>query len=274
VKLQPKQVEKPLLKLRKQLNKFPASPAPEDVHSLRTQTRRLEAIMTALGLNRDKTARRLLKLITPVRKAAGKVRDMDVLIGDTLTLSEDQRSQAVVLLVEHLAKMRVKNARKLHEEVSSRRQDLCTGLKYEAKQVRKRLNSSSPELDDEAAPHILITELSHWPDLNEDNLHLFRLRIKELRYMLQLGANADGRLVSELGEVKDTIGEWHDWVELLKIAGKALREEKDNKVLTKIAQIGKEKLAEALSIANRVRGRYFGVADGRKASRKILPLAS
>ena len=274
MKLQPEQVEKPLLKLRKQFKQFPASPAPEEVHSVRTNTRRVEATMTALGLNRDKKSRRLLKLITPVRKAAGKVRDMDVLIGDTLKLSADPGREAVIFLVEHLAKMRVQNARKLNDVVSRRRQDLRRCLKYEAKLMRKRLNGSSFDLDDETAPHILITELSHWPNLNEGNLHLFRIRIKELRYMLQLGPKTVGRLVDELGEVKDAVGEWHDWVELLKIAGKALTDEKDREVLTKIEQIGTEKLGQALTIANRVRGRYFGVPDGRKASRKILPMAS
>src|SRR5205085_7992845 len=124
------------------------------------------------------------------------------------------------------------------------------------------------------APRILITELSHWPDLNENNLHLFRIRIKELRYMLQLSQPADTRLVDALGEVKDTIGEWHDWVELLKIAGKVLDPRSDRDVLTDIERIGNEKLQVALAAATRVRERYFGVPDGRTASRKILQMAS
>ena len=274
VKLQPDEVEKPILKLRKQLNKFPRSPAPEDVHSLRTHTRRLEATMTALGLNREKESRRLLKLMTPVRKAAGKVRDMDVLIGDTLTLSEDHGSEAIVLLVEHLAKMRVRHAQKLYKVIRGRRGNIRSGLKCEGKLMRERLDDSSPELDDKTAPRIVITELSHWPDLDENNLHLFRIRIKELRYMLQLSATADERLVDALGEAKDSIGDWHDWVELRRIAGKTLDPHSDGEVLAKIERTGKEKLQAALAIANRVRGRYFALHGGRSASRKILQMAS
>jgi CHAD domain-containing protein len=274
MKLQPDQIEKPLVKLRKQLHKFPSSPAPEDVHSLRTQARRLEATMTALALHRDKSSRRLLKLITPVRKAAGKVRDMDVLIGDTLTLSDEQGGDAIVLLVEHLAKMRIRHAQKLHKVVKGRRNDIRKGLKDEIKVMRKKLKSAPPELDDKTAPRLLITELSHWPALDETNLHLFRIRIKELRYMLQLGETADEKFIQALGEVKDAIGEWHDWVELLKIAGKKLDPQAEHPVLPKIEEIGSQKLQTALTVANRMRARYFAVPDGRTASRRILSMAS
>jgi CHAD domain-containing protein len=274
VKLQNDAVAKPLQKLRKQLNKFPSSPPPEDVHSLRTHTRRLEATVAALALAREKEPRRLLKLITPVRKAAGKVRDMDVLIGDALTLSEVPGSEAVVRLVEHLADMRVKHARKLRKVIGGRRRDIRKHLKQSSKLMNKKLKDSSAELDGEAGPRILITELRHWPILHQDNLHLFRIRIKELRYMLQLSVQADARLVDSLGEVKDLIGEWHDWVELLKIAGKVLDEREDRDVLRDIERTGNEKLQVALSAANRVRQQFFGVPDGPQASSKILQMAS
>ena len=151
MKLQTDAVAKPLQNLRKQLNKFPSSPPPEDVHSLRTHTRRLEATVAALALHREKESRRLLKLITPVRKAAGKVRDMDVLIGDVLTLTEDQGSEAVVRLVEHLAKMRVRHARKLQDVISSRRQDIRKRLKQSSQLMRRKLKDSSAALDGETA---------------------------------------------------------------------------------------------------------------------------
>jgi CHAD domain-containing protein len=274
MKLQPGKVEKPLSRLRKQLKEFPANPGPEDVHSLRTRARRLEATMTALALHRDKSSRRLLKLITPVRKAAGKVRDMDVLIGDTLTLSEDRGSSAVVSLIEHLAKMRMRHERKLCHTVKNRSRDIRKGLKVEANRIRKKLKKASPDLDDTTGPRILITELSHWPALEENNLHLFRIRIKELRYILQLETVADGKLISTLGEAKDAIGAWHDWVELVKIAMKTLDRQAEGPLLAKMEQIRSQKLQVALAAANQLRTRYFAVPDGRKASRKILPMAS
>jgi len=274
VKLQPNQVEKPLRKLRKQLNGFPSNPPPKDVHSLRTQTRRLEATVAALVLDHRKNPRRLIKLITPIRKAAGKVRDMDVLIGHVLTLSEHQGSEAAVRLVEHLARMRVKAARKLRGVVSAQQRETRGRLKQCSKLIRKKLKDDAAAVNGDAAPQILITELRHWPDLNADNLHIFRIRIKELRYMLQLSPQADEKLLGALSEVKDSIGFWHDWVELLKIAQKVLDAREDREVLKNIETIGTEKLQRAMMMANQLRERYFSRPDARKSGKKVLQMAS
>jgi len=273
VKLQPDSIENPLQKMRKQLSNFPASPTPEEVHLLRTHTRRLEATVKVLGLESDQESRQLLKIITPVRKAAGKVRDMDVLIGHTTKISADGMSEAVVRLVEHLAKMRVKHARRLDKVLSERREEICEGLKRSARLMRKKLTDPCGMVDGQAAPQILIAELSHWPELDEGNLHLFRIRIKELRYMLQLG-KPSVRLLGALGEVKDTVGEWHDWTELRKIAADVLDPGTEGEVLASIAQIAEEKLGRSLAAASRMRARYLGVPDGRKASRRLLQMAS
>ena len=126
----------------------------------------------------------------------------------------------------------------------------------------------------DAAPQILITELSHWPDLHVDNLHIFRIRIKELRYMLQLSPQADGKLMVALGEVKDSIGDWHDWVELLKIAQKVLDPREDREVLKDIESIGTEKLQRAMTMANQLRERYFSRPELRKPNKRLLQMAS
>jgi hypothetical protein len=84
----------------------------------------------------------------------------------------------------------------------------------------------------------------------------------------------DTKLLDALGEVKDSVGEWHDWVELLKIAGKVLDPQSDREILNRIENTGHARLAAGLDAANKVRQRYFSISDGRKASRKILPIAS
>ena len=274
MKLQADFADKPVRKLRKQLKTFPSNPKPNAVHTLRTHTRRLEATVAALALERKRESRDLVRLIKPVRKAAGKVRDMDVLIGDVLTICGEPADQSAVRLVEHLAKMRVKNARKLRDIIRRQRRETLQSLKESSKIIRRTLQNGAAGVDTDAGPQILVTELSHWPKLEADNLHLFRIRIKELRYMLQLSDNVDERLVDALGEVKDTVGEWHDWVELLKIARKALDPQTDSGILKRIESTGQEKLLTGLAAANKVRARYFNVPDGRKVTRKVLPMAS
>jgi CHAD domain-containing protein len=137
VKLQPDQVEKAPRKLRKQLEELSSNPRPAEVHSLRTQTRRLEATLAAVAPGRNKASRRLLELITPVRKAAGKVRDMDVLIGDVLRLPDDLGKEGLVRLVEHLARKRVKYALKLHDVVEQQRPEARKQLEQASKMLKK-----------------------------------------------------------------------------------------------------------------------------------------
>jgi len=268
------QVARPFEKLRKQLSGFPANARPEEVHTLRTHTRRLEATVAALVLDREKKSRRLIKAITPVRKAAGKVRDMDVLIGDVLELSQPHGSEGLVRLVEHLAKMRVKSARKLRDVVQAQHREARKRLKQSARLIRKKLENDSEAMNGEAAPQILMTELRHWPELDAGNLHLFRIRIKELRYMLQLIPETDEKRVAALGDVKDAIGDWHDWVELLRIARKVLDPQSDGEALERIEATGREKLQWALTAANQLRERYFGEAHARKSARSVLQMVS
>jgi CHAD domain-containing protein len=271
VKVEPEHVEKPLRKLRKMLNEFPADPRPQEVHSLRTQTRRLEAIIDALILDRSKEPRRLLKAITPVRKAAGQVRDMDVLIGDALTLSKDHGEDALVRLVQHLSRLRLKRARKLVETIRRQRKNARRHLKRSTRLVGKRLNQDpSGAIGGAAAPQLLITELSHWPQLDGGNLHSFRIRVKELRYMLQLSNASDDRCLHQLEEVKDAIGDWHDWMELLEIAKNLLDSGPDGKLLSRIEVIAKKKFQRALAAANSTRRRYFNL-DGHDVTGHATP---
>ncbi len=230
--------------------------------------------MAAMVVDREKASRRLVKAIKPVRKAAGKVRDMDVLIGDAMTLPAQSGSEATVRLVQHLAKMRIKGARKLSGVVRAQEEDARRLLKQASTLIRKKLKDESAVVDGEAAPQILITELSHWPELDSGNLHLFRIRVKGLRYMLQLSPQADEKLVEALGEVKDSIGEWHDWIELLKIAQRVLDPRSDREVLKSIKGTGNQKFEHALATANRLRERYFPGAGPPKTGKRVLQMVS
>lgn len=82
------QVQKPVRKLRKIIKKAGKEPSSQEVHDLRTNSRRLEASLAALSLHSKGNGRRLLKDLSRVRKRAGKVRDMDVLTGYAATLRE------------------------------------------------------------------------------------------------------------------------------------------------------------------------------------------
>jgi CHAD domain-containing protein len=261
-------VQNPVRKLRKSLKTLPKDPPVEEVHHLRTRARRLEAIVAALMLGHKKMTRRLLKTIKPVRKAAGEVRDMDVLVENALALPSHHRrdsDDSVARLLEHLGSMRTECARGLLDTVAAQGKDARRALKRFSRQLEKRSNGKNPGAMIEVTrnwPHQdaalnLIAELNRWPGLNAENLHAFRLKVKELRYILQLDEHADPKFMNALGTVKDQIGDWHDWQQLAKIAQKVLDPQDDRAALKKIEAIGKKKFNQALASAHAMRTRYL-----------------
>jgi CHAD domain-containing protein len=277
-------VQKPLRKLRKSFKNLPKDPSADDVHKLRTQTRKMEAIVDALTPGKANTARRLLKAVTPVRKAAGEVRDMDVLVSNSLTLSNGREDDSVVRLVEHLGGMRMDSARKLMDTVAQQRKSARRTLKQYSKIVENRLrgkkrgsgpgrSTGRPPADAVAVALNLIAELNQWPKLSAQNIHPFRLKVKELRYILQLADHPDTQLVNALGEVKDQIGDWHDWQELCRIAKQVLNPNEDRALLKHLDEMEKKKLAQALAGANAMRTRYLArnVVTGRGKKPQIVP---
>ncbi|HVU47567.1 MAG TPA: CHAD domain-containing protein [Terracidiphilus sp.] len=254
-------VEKPLRQLRRSLKSLSANPAPEAVHKLRTRARQVEAIAAALPPTSEKLARRLLKSIKSVRKAAGRVRDMDVLAAHTRTLPQEPHSEALTLLLEQLESSRKTHAAALIDTLEVQRKPGREHLKQYASQLEKRKSSTALEREVEekvnaAAAH-LSAELSRWPALTARNLHAFRLKVKELRAVLQLLLSSDQALVNDLGVVKEKIGEWHDWLQLAKAAAEALDAKQHRALLAAIKQTGQRKLAEALTASTALRQHHL-----------------
>lgn len=269
--LDPREVQKPLSKLRKLLKKMPKQPTPEQVHDLRTNSRRLEATVKALQLDRKRKGRRILTTLAPLRKRAGRVRDMDVLTGFAAGLSANGSQEPVVQLLEHLGESRFQAARKLHKSVVKRRRTAKMRLKHCSSLVDRNLGESGKRRFGEwqasatADALKLSGEIAGWPRLTTQNLHPFRLKVKELRNVLKM-TGKDDELVDRLGEVKDAIGEWHDWTVLLEIAIDALGKRERRLLVRQINNIKKQKERTALDAANRVRNHYF--SGNRKNSRE------
>ncbi len=275
-------VQKPLRQMRKSLKQLPKDPPPETVHKLRTRARTIEAIAGALTQPDEKKAQRLLKSIKPVRKAAGSVRDMDVLTDNALSLPQDSYRESLVHLVEQLGVAREKSLADLLDTIDQQRKTARRNLKQYAKLVRAALadknSGSSDTTEDHSELHIhavigdRVRELSRWPTLSARNLHPFRLKVKELRSILQLLPQTDPvanpALIGTLGKVKDKIGEWHDWQQLAETAREILDPAEDRALLTKIGQTGEQKFREGLASANSLRKHYLKPSSARKPQRR------
>jgi CHAD domain-containing protein len=103
----------------------------------------------------------------------------------------------------------------------------------------------------------VVRELGEWPPLSTENIHSFRLKVKELRYILQLSADADSSLLETLGDVQRLIGDWHDWQQLEEIARELLNTERDGVLLTRIGETSRKRFNQALKAANTLRGKYL-----------------
>ena len=78
----------------------------------------------------------------------------------------------------------------------------------------------------------LLCDLTEPHQLRRSNLHEYRLKVKELRNLLLMAENADKQpFVGHLGQLKDAIGEWHDWEILVAIADDALNHGKNCRLI-------------------------------------------
>jgi len=270
-------------KLRKSLRNLPKHPSPKQVHSLRTSIRRAEAILDVLivGKNSDKNC--LRNAIKPVRKKAGHVRDMDVLIAFTAKLSKEIDDLCVVQLIEHLSRERIRSANKLLKTFSKTKKPArrclkeCSYLVEIQFSAAKKRKHAIHEIPAEALTHAysLWMDLSEWPQLTAENLHPFRLKVKELRYVLQLFSNQDKGFIGALGRAKDAIGEWHDWHALSMVAVDILKNHADCPLAMKIRSATKQKLHQALSVSNAMRKKYqpgqFDHGHTHRKSRRSSP---
>lgn len=248
-------VRKPLRDLRKSLKNLPSNPSMRAVHDLRTTSRRLEAIVLALAPNGKLSPFRLLKAVKPLRKAAGQVRDMDVLAAKAHRLFGTCPSGSVERLLEYLHTTRSENAQTLLDTIADQRKRMCRRLDRISHQLESTSHDGQRQSDQVKR---LIHELMHWPALGAENLHAFRLKVKELRYVLQLAANSDPDFMKALDAVKTRVGDWHDWQQLAAIAHQVLNRSIDRKAVERIVEIEKEKLEPALRAARTIRMRFLG----------------
>ena len=271
---------KPIKKLEKLVKKLDREPTPDKVHDLRTSTRRVEAIFEALSLDSQDSGKAMLKDLARLRKRAGKVRDMDVLTSYAASLHLDGEEDCKVQLLEYLGAQRRKYARKLDGELQRRRPALRKNFKRTPAELVKligedRAPTGRTVVSTAAGTAVeLATQLAIPQRLRREDLHPYRLKIKDLRNVLQMAAGADrARFVDDLGEVKDAIGEWHDWEELVSIASKALDHGSRCRLTAELKRVANGKYEHAQVLVQTFRKKYLRPSDPRQKGRSAASLS-
>jgi len=272
-----KRIRKSSRRVRKFLRKNSKRPSSDAIHDLRTSTRSLETTLLTLGLDSNRKVKRLLRGLGEVRKRAGKVRDMDVLTANALTVKRDGEQDCLVQLLEHLGADRNKYAKKLRRVIEAGTPQLRRNLKRNSKRVEKILYQAvnKPDTSD-ATPATMAraikiaSELNSPQRLNRENLHPYRLKVKELRNVLQLSDRADDQeFIEGLGDVKDAIGDWHDWEELIAVAKDVLDHGASCKLTKQLNVISDDKYENALSLTNRLRSTYLKTRPPKHGTHQV-----
>jgi CHAD domain-containing protein len=266
-----KKVRKPGRKLRKLLKRMGARPTPEQVHDFRTNSRKLEANLEAVGMDGSRLGKRVLKPLSRFRKRAGKIRDMDVLTSYAASIQPQDSEKDCAVQLEYLGAKRRRHAKKFN---GASRQDGPVLIKR-LKKIERELAKSEARTENGGRPESMASSmalqlgsrLASGARLNHSNLHPFRLKVKELRNVLRLASDPDQNLLDALGSVKDVIGEWHDWEELVGIAEKTLDHGTQCKLTQTLKATTQKKFDNALWEAEQLRKRYLGLSDKKRAPR-------
>jgi CHAD domain-containing protein len=195
----------------------------------------------------------------------------------------DQERDCLVQLLEYLGAERYRHAEQLHALMGKYGAELRRRLKRTLARLQKLIpghnKSRSGGRNAPAAAMAFVLKLSNElatpATLNRKNLHAYRLKIKELRYVLEIADDPGNQgLIDKLIEVKDAIGEWHDWEELIAIAGEVLDHKENCKLLREVKVITSRKYETALSLTNKMRERlssFFKRVKKRVSTSKRRP---
>jgi len=239
-------------RLDRELSKLAKKPAPENVHKFRTNSRRIEALLSEVVAERHRNDEKLLKLLTRLRKKAGRVRDLDVQIESLRALKFPQanghKSQVMDALIDERTGREKKLARAFDTDTTD--------------EIRRRLKRAANKMDiprDTDALELTLGKLqelgnNHAP-LTEKTLHQYRIIGKRARYIAEL---ADGnpeakRVVEQLKRMQDVIGDWHDWLKLTQKAEALLGGVRDSALVAMLRNVTQAKFRQSVDAAAEIR---------------------
>src|SRR5260370_14981030 len=155
----------------------------EYVHRFRTNSRRIEALVAEL-LPETGNKKKLLKLLSKLRKRAGRVRDLDVQLLFLKNLRVPDRQNHRAQLLELLAEEHSRRSKKL-----ARRFDAHT-----VRELRRRLPRAQSELRLDGIEPLKLA-LSRLPKtgpapMNEKMLHACRIAAKRARYLADIATDS------------------------------------------------------------------------------------
>lgn len=266
---------------RQLLGECGRKPSRRRVHTLRVATLRLQAELEyCLDQHRpaapaERAVKRWNKQGDKLRRALQPVREADVylakLAGLRASLAAPEELQArcsrrclgqVGKVESRLRQMRQAAAKKLMVEIEDRRERLIR-LSHEMEEALAL--QMPPGSGAEPLAGLIASLAVEFPELGADRLHEFRKRVKKVRYLADLSADADPQVARQsvaLRQMQAAVGEWHDWQVLAQKAGRG----KGNSLTELLETLTAESLQKALSVCRRLTARLARHGHGNGAS--------
>ena len=204
-------------------------PKPQPVHTVRSTTRRLEALLELFPLlphtpKIKKQSRLLRKATNPIRRAAGRVRDLDV---HATHLEELPPTPDTAHLIKSLARKRHHQATRLHRTLAKHQPDLVAALDELEKAL---LPANEVQLSPTRASQIARTWFAHSIEKlspqDPQQFHELRKAAKLARYIAEAGTETGDNpspTARHFNQIQQSSGEWHDWQTLSEQAHKHLK---------------------------------------------------
>ena len=239
-------------KLDRDLIKLSSKPKAENVHRLRTGTRRLQILLGELSPRLKRSEKKLLKLLGRIRRRAGKVRDLDVQLAALRSLKIPQEPRRKTQLMNDLIELRSRQEKKLHKAVNEET----------VREIRKRLKRASQDFKPEASRDPLtvartMLERIRREDgpLTEALLHQYRILSKRARYAAEFDGQSSEAIqfIAGLKRLQDALGDWHDWLTLTKTASQQLGEVRESSLVAELHNVTGAKFRNAVAVLSRMR---------------------
>ena len=214
----------------------------DDVHRFRTNSRRIEALVAEL-VPENGNKKKLLKLLSKLRKRAGRVRDLDVQLIFLKNLRVPDRQNHRAQLLELLAEEHGRRSKKLAKSF-----DPGT-----VKELRRRLRRAKSEIKLTGVDPLKLA-LTRLPKpspapMTEKMLHACRIAAKHARYLAELatGSPKAKAFVEELKRAQDEVGEWHDVLKLQQRAAGLFGTVHDSALVAALQNISRARFRRAVN---------------------------
>ena len=232
-------------KLERDLDRLSA-PEAKQVHRFRTGVRRLQTLLEDLCPACDRNQKRLLKLLTRIRKKAGKVRDLDVQLAALRSLKFPQEPRRKTQLMHQLIELRGQREKKLSKALS---REVVREIHKRLKRARKDFQPDRNRDPLSVARQILepIAKADGLP--TEELVHQYRLLGKRARYAAEFASKSpeSAQFIAQIERVQDALGDWHDWLTLTQSAAKRLGDVRESSLVAALHNVTGAKFRNAVT---------------------------